>query len=71
MVYDAHSLEEVKRLPMNKPSGKYNVGNKIGYAEEPRTEAVETPSTDIPVSSATDRDNPVPSRHEKNHGNGG
>ncbi|HCF3728212.1 TPA: dihydro-heme d1 dehydrogenase [Pseudomonas aeruginosa] len=33
VVYDAHSLEEVKRLPMNKPSGKYNVGNKIGYAE--------------------------------------
>ena len=29
VVYDAGSLEEVKRLPMNKPSGKYNVYNKI------------------------------------------
>jgi DNA-binding beta-propeller fold protein YncE len=29
VVYDAKTLEEVKRLPMNKPSGKYNVFNKI------------------------------------------
>jgi DNA-binding beta-propeller fold protein YncE/cytochrome c553 len=29
VVYDARTLEEVKRLPMNKPSGKYNVFNKI------------------------------------------
>jgi hypothetical protein len=29
VVYDADSLEEVKRLPMKKPSGKYNVYNKI------------------------------------------
>jgi hypothetical protein len=29
VVYDAKTLEEVKRLPMNKPSGKYNVHNKI------------------------------------------
>ncbi len=29
VVYDAESLEEVKRLPMVKPSGKYNVFNKI------------------------------------------
>jgi mono/diheme cytochrome c family protein/DNA-binding beta-propeller fold protein YncE len=29
VVYDANSLEEVKRLPMKKPSGKYNVYNKI------------------------------------------
>ncbi len=29
IVYDAATLEEVKRLPMNKPSGKYNVYNKI------------------------------------------
>ena len=29
IVYDAHTLEEVKRLPMVKPSGKYNVYNKI------------------------------------------
>ena len=31
VVYDAHTLEEVKRLPMKKPSGKYNVWNKITY----------------------------------------
>lgn len=31
IVYDAKTLEEVKRLPMRKPSGKYNVGNKIGF----------------------------------------
>jgi len=31
IVYDANTLEEVKRLPMNKPSGKYNVYNKINY----------------------------------------
>ena len=29
VVYDAATLEEVKRLPMRKPSGKYNVYNKI------------------------------------------
>ncbi len=29
IVYDANTLTEVKRLPMNKPSGKYNVYNKI------------------------------------------
>ena len=29
VIYDADSLEEVKRLPMRKPSGKYNVYNKI------------------------------------------
>ncbi|HXH04443.1 MAG TPA: cytochrome D1 domain-containing protein [Candidatus Competibacteraceae bacterium] len=29
VVYDAATLEEVKRLPMRKPSGKYNVSNKI------------------------------------------
>ncbi|WP_428622624.1 cytochrome D1 domain-containing protein [Sedimenticola sp.] len=29
VVYDAHTLEEVKRLPMKKPSGKYNVHNKL------------------------------------------
>ena len=33
VVYDANTLEEVKRLPMNKPVGKYNVYNKIHYAE--------------------------------------
>ena len=29
IVYDADTFEEVKRLPMVKPSGKYNVHNKI------------------------------------------
>lgn len=29
VIYDAETLREVKRLPMNKPSGKYNVYNKI------------------------------------------
>ncbi len=29
IVYDADTLEEIKRLPMKKPSGKYNVYNKI------------------------------------------
>lgn len=29
VVYDAATLREIKRLPMNKPSGKYNVYNKI------------------------------------------
>lgn len=33
IVYDSQTLQEVKRLPMNKPSGKYNVGNKIEFAE--------------------------------------
>ena len=31
IVYDAITLKEVKRLPMKKPSGKYNVYNKINY----------------------------------------
>jgi mono/diheme cytochrome c family protein len=30
VVYDAQTLAEVKRLPMSKPVGKYNLGNKIG-----------------------------------------
>ncbi|MGI9331744.1 MAG: cytochrome D1 domain-containing protein [Gammaproteobacteria bacterium] len=29
VIYDAATLKEVKRIPMNKPSGKYNVYNKI------------------------------------------
>jgi DNA-binding beta-propeller fold protein YncE len=29
VVYDAETLKEVKRIPMRKPSGKYNVYNKI------------------------------------------
>ncbi len=33
IVYDASTLEEVKRLPMSKPSGKYNVFNKITFSD--------------------------------------
>ena len=33
VVYDAATLEEVRRLPMVKPSGKYNVYNKITRSE--------------------------------------
>ncbi len=29
LIYDAATLEEVRRIPMQKPSGKYNVWNKI------------------------------------------
>jgi hypothetical protein len=32
IVYDAATLEEVKRIPMSKPSGKYNVYNKITFS---------------------------------------
>lgn len=31
IVYDATTLKEVTRLPMRKPSGKYNVFNKISF----------------------------------------
>ena len=33
IVYDATTLQEVTRLPMRKPSGKYNVFNKITFSE--------------------------------------
>ncbi|HEX6020270.1 MAG TPA: cytochrome D1 domain-containing protein [Burkholderiaceae bacterium] len=33
VVYDAATFEEVKRLPMSKPVGKYNVFNKITRSE--------------------------------------
>lgn len=33
IVYDAKTLEEVARLPMRKPSGKYNVWNKISFSD--------------------------------------
>lgn len=29
VIYDAESIKEIKRIPMKKPSGKYNVYNKI------------------------------------------
>ncbi len=33
VIYDANTLEEIKRIPMKKPSGKYNVYNKIHHSE--------------------------------------
>jgi mono/diheme cytochrome c family protein len=33
IVYDVETLREVKRLAMSKPSGKYNVWNKITFSE--------------------------------------
>jgi hypothetical protein len=33
IVYDAQTLQEVKRIPMKKPVGKYNVHNKITKSE--------------------------------------
>ncbi|WP_374668448.1 cytochrome D1 domain-containing protein [Ramlibacter sp.] len=33
IVYDAATLAEVRRIPMNKPVGKYNVGNKLARSE--------------------------------------
>jgi mono/diheme cytochrome c family protein len=33
VVYDAATFTEVKRLPMSKPSGKYNVWNKITFSD--------------------------------------
>jgi hypothetical protein len=33
VVYDAQTLKEVKRLPMKRPVGKYNVYNKITRSE--------------------------------------
>ena len=33
IVYDAETLKELKRLPMRKPSGKYNIWNKITFSE--------------------------------------
>jgi hypothetical protein len=33
IVFDAATLKEVKRIPMKKPVGKYNVANKIQRSE--------------------------------------
>jgi hypothetical protein len=33
IVYDASTFAEVKRLPMSRPSGKYNVWNKISFSD--------------------------------------
>ena len=32
VIYDAETFKEVKRIKMVKPSGKYNVFNKITYS---------------------------------------
>jgi mono/diheme cytochrome c family protein len=32
VVYDARTFKEIKRLPMKKPSGKYNIYNKISHS---------------------------------------
>lgn len=33
VIYDGETLEEVKRIPMKRPSGKYNVYNKLSRSE--------------------------------------
>ena len=33
IVFDAETFKEIKRLPMRKPSGKYNVWNKISFSD--------------------------------------
>jgi mono/diheme cytochrome c family protein/DNA-binding beta-propeller fold protein YncE len=33
VIYDAATFEEKKRIPMSKPSGKYNVHNKITFSD--------------------------------------
>jgi hypothetical protein len=33
IVYDAATFKEVKRIPMSRPSGKYNVWNKITFSD--------------------------------------
>ena len=33
IVFDAATFDEITRLPMRKPSGKYNVWNKIRFSE--------------------------------------
>ena len=40
IVYDADSLEELKRVKMKRPAGKYNVYNRISRANESRHQAV-------------------------------
>lgn len=33
IVYDAHTLKEIRRLPMNRPAGQYNVSNRLRLSE--------------------------------------
>ena len=33
VIYDAATFAEIKRIPMSRPSGKYNVWNKINFSD--------------------------------------
>jgi hypothetical protein len=33
VIYDTRTLEEVKRIPMSRPSGEYNVWNKVTFSQ--------------------------------------
>ena len=33
VIYDAATFAEIKRIPMSRPSGKYNVWNKITFSD--------------------------------------
>jgi hypothetical protein len=33
VIYDAATFAEIKRIPMSRPSGKYNVWNKISFSD--------------------------------------
>jgi hypothetical protein len=33
VIYDASTFTEIKRIPMSRPSGKYNVWNKINFSD--------------------------------------
>jgi hypothetical protein len=33
VIYDAATFQEIKRIPMQRPSGKYNVWNKITFSD--------------------------------------
>jgi hypothetical protein len=56
IVYDARTFKEVKRLPMSKPVGKYNVWNKITrsegtWARRRRPRCTSAPATAAPSIS--------------------
>ena len=54
IVYDAATFQEVKRLPMRRPVGKYNVWNKINRSEARRTEGRHRPlAHGTPAPAAT------------------
>ena len=33
VIYDAATFAEIKRIPMSRPSGKYNVWNKVSFSD--------------------------------------